>query len=269
MLTVELSDHPGDLLIAARQRREAADLRTRTKHERELDRLRQQRDDARRGRNWLTWLRLSLRLRKSRKNKNNGPRLQSVPSDTEEILRAGVVGERRVAAELGQQLNDDWVLLHGYRNARGEIDHLLLGPKGLWAIEVKNINATVRIDGDIWLADKYDRYGNPVDHYLIADRRGRSPSVQLNQPADALENFLRQRGKPAEINRVVVLMHPRSRLGRHAEETVHVAVGSKDVLKLINLSRGTLDRQRLTELKELIEHDHTFHDKHKAKRGRS
>jgi hypothetical protein len=256
MVTIELSDHPGDLLTAARQRREAEDSRTRTKYDRELGKLRQQRDEARSRRKWLTWLKLTFRLRRQ-----PGPNLYSVPTETEEILKAGVAGEQRIARELGQQLNDDWTLFHGYRNARGEIDHLLLGPKGLWAIEVKNINATVRIDRDIWLADKYDRYGNAVDHYVIADRRGRSPSEQLNQPADALDTFLRQRGHPAEVGRVVVLAHPRSRLGQHAELTVRVAVGTADLLRFISAAKVTLSREQSGQLKHLIEHDHKFHDR--------
>ena len=68
-----------------------------------------------------------------------------------------------MAAELGRLLGDSWTLFRGYRNRRGEIDHLLLGPRGLFAIEVKNLNATVHIDGDRWRADKYDRYGNLVE----------------------------------------------------------------------------------------------------------
>lgn len=261
MLTVELSDHPGDLLAVARQRREAADVGTRTKHERELDRIRRLRDQARYRRRWLTWLKLTLQLRR---NRNKGPTLHSVPTDKEEILSAGIAGERRIARELGEKLNDDWVLLHGYRNARGEIDHLLLGPKGLWAIEVKNLNATVRIDRDIWLADKYDRYGNAVDHYMIADRRGRSPSMQLNQPADALHGFLAQRGRPTQINRVVILVHPKSRLGQHADLTVHVMVGAADLLKLVAASKFALENT--SQLRSLIEHDHKFHDKQRARR---
>jgi len=263
MLTIELSDHPGDMLTAARQRRQDTDAHTRTKHDRQLKQLRRDRDAARRRRQWLAWLRLAVQIRK---HKRGRPLLQSVPSDKEEILRAGVAGEQLLARELGQQLNDDWTLLHGYRNARGEIDHLLIGPKGLWAIEVKNINATVRIDRDIWLADKYDRYGNAVDHYVIADQRGRSPSMQLNQPADALRGFLEQRGQPGEVNRVVVLVHPRSRLGQHAELTARVVVGAKDLLRLIGAARTVLDQPQRSTLQNLIQQDHKFHDKQKARR---
>jgi Nuclease-related domain len=78
--------------------------------------------------------------------------LDADPTDPEERIRAGIAGEQLAAVELGRALDDDWTPLHGYRNRRGEIDHLLLGPRGLFAIEVKNINATVHIDGDRWRA---------------------------------------------------------------------------------------------------------------------
>ena len=122
-------------------------------------------------------------------------------SGTEERIRAGIAGERLVAAELGQALGDDWTLLTGYRNRRGQIDHLLLGPGGLFAIEVKNINATMHVDGDRWRADKYDNYGNLVEQRLVADRRGRSPSEQLSEPAADLERFLHGRGQAVTIQR--------------------------------------------------------------------
>ena len=71
-------------------------------------------------------------------------------SSEEEILTAGVAGEQQVAAQLGRVLGDEWTLLRGYSNRRGEIDHLLLGPRGLLAIESKHRNATVHCDGDTW-----------------------------------------------------------------------------------------------------------------------
>jgi hypothetical protein len=48
-----------------------------------------------------------------------------VHSVYEHELIAGIEGERLVAAGLGRALDDDWTLLHGYRNRRGEIDHLI------------------------------------------------------------------------------------------------------------------------------------------------
>src|SRR3984893_5515191 len=112
--------------------------------------------------------------------KNASP--STAHTDTAEKIGAGIAGEQLVATELGRALDDEWTLLRGYRNRRGEIDHLLLGPRGLFAIEVKNLNATVHVDGDRWRADKYDNYGNLVEQRAITDARGRSPRGQLNEP---------------------------------------------------------------------------------------
>ena len=156
---------------------------------------------------------------------------------------AGIAGEQLVATELGRALDDDWTLLRGYRNRRGEIDQLLLGPRGLFAIEVKNLNATVHVDGDRWRADKYDNYGNLVEQRPVADRMGRSPSVQLNEPADDLERFL-ARARPA--GRDPAGGHPRPPAVRRS-----AASGTRpswpsprpaDLLTLIGNSASRLDR---------------------------
>ena len=147
--------------------------------------LRASRDRARAQRAWWTWLRLSLSSWRRNPQMPRPPVLADAPTDTEAKLRAGIAGEELVASELGDVLGDEWTLVRGYRNRHGEIDQLLLGPPGLLAIEIKNLNATVHVDGDRWRADKYDNYGNLVEQRVITDRKGRSPSVQLNEPADA------------------------------------------------------------------------------------
>ena len=140
-----------------------------------------------------------------------------------------------------------------------EIDQLLLGPRGLFAIEVKNLNATVDVDGDRWRADKYDNYGNLVEQRPIADRMGRSPSVQLNEPADDLGRFLAERGQPAELQRVVVLAHRRSGLGRVRNPTVLALASPADLLTLIGNSASRLDRGQRAAIGALIRRDHEFH----------
>jgi hypothetical protein len=183
MHTVELSNHPGDMLTDASRQRLAAENRARDGYEDALIRYRArvqtkkvERDRARAGRRWWTWLRLVFAVSRAKRRIPRQPLPATGSTDLEEKLRAGIAGEQQVAVELGRALDDDWTLLRGYRNRRGEIDHLLVGPKGLFAIEVKNLNATVHVDGDRWRADKYDNYGNLVEQRPIADRKGRSPS---------------------------------------------------------------------------------------------
>ncbi len=274
MRVVELSNHPGDMLNDAALRRQAAGQRARSayedaliQHQARVQTARVKRDRARNHRQWRAWLRLALAVWTEKRRKPRPPSPSTELTDAEERIRAGIAGEQLVAAELGRALTDDWTLLHGYRNRRGEIDHLLLGPKGLFAIEVKNLNATVHIAGDRWSADKYDNYGHLVEQYPITDRKGRSPSEQLNESADELERFLRERGQQVTAHRVVVLTHRRSRLAPASRPTVNVGTSPGYVLTLLDDSPHELDERQRAELQRLIERDHDFHERTRRRPG--
>ena len=182
MRTIRLSDHPGKTLQTVHQQRQTAEDQAVARYEHALAQHRARvaaaravRDDARTARRWLAWLRGAFAVGVLQRRAPTRPAFYHATTDQEEILTAGMTGEQLVASELGRALGDDWVLLSGYRNRGGEIDHLLLGPRGLFAMEVKHRNATVSIEGDDWRFDKYDRYGNLVEQGRITDRGGRSP----------------------------------------------------------------------------------------------
>ena len=75
------------------------------------------------------------------------PRPQEAGRD-EIIWNKGSEGEQKVARHLSRLLDDRWTLIAGYRNAKGELDQLLVGPGGLLAIEVKFVNGRVSCQGD-------------------------------------------------------------------------------------------------------------------------
>ena len=272
MRVVELSDHPGGMLKATRDQRRTAAEQQRSRHTEALARqrelaagVRRARDQARAQRRWWAWLRLTFAAWRQQRRVPRRPVLATGPSDQEEILSAGIAGEQMVAAGLGRALGDDWVLLRGYRNRRGEIDHVLVGPRGLLAMEVKHRNATVHIDGDDWWFDKFDRYGNRVGQGAITDRAGRSPSMQVNEAADELERFLHSRGQRVTIHRMVVLTHPRSALGRSRKPTVAVATSMDAVLAQLKSYPVTLRAPQAAELARLIERDHHHHEARRPK----
>src|SRR5580658_503995 len=263
MRVVQLSDYPSDLLKRARQRgtkqqqRATAQFETaKRQHQAQLRGLELARDRARTERRWLSWLRAALAVRRARRRAPAPPVVLAAPSDEEARLTAGIHGEQSVADALGRALNDDWVLVRGYRNHRGEIDHVLLGPRGLVAIEVKYINGTVHCDGDRWRVVKFDKYGNQVEEYDLADRGNRSPSVQLNEPADALEGFLRARGEDVDLLRVVQLTHPRSQVGTCRRATVHLFTRVGQITALRKKVPQPRDAGRRRRLEVLIVAQH-------------
>jgi len=265
MRVVELSNHPGTLLREIRLRPDGDDgsaaryeaaLAQHRKHIRDAEQVR---DAARAAHRWWAWLRGVFAVRRVRRHAPEPPRATGPTADQQEILMAGIEGEQLVASGLGRVLNDEWTLIRGYRNKRGEIDHLLLGPRGLIAIEGKHRNALVHCTGDHWWFTKFDKYGNAVERGEMTDSRGRSPSQQVNEPASQLESFLRTRGHPVTIERMVLLTHPRSRLGNCVRPTVHIATTTSEVIGMLDDSTIALPRPECEKVERLIIRDHRFH----------
>ncbi len=167
-----------------------------------------------------------------------GPR----PSHGEEAILGGIRGEQEVADVLRGALGDAWTLIKGYRNRRGEIDYLLLGPGGMFAIEVKYVNGTFAITRERWRYVRYDNYGNQVGEGLLQDARRRPPNVQLAEPLAALEQFLATRGQSVRMRPVVLLNHPKARVTLSAPDVgVEVLTSTAQLRDLVRAAEGQLD----------------------------
>jgi len=193
--------------------------------------------------------------------------LPDEPNETEKIYKAGRDGEQRVDEHLSG-LDDNWTLIAGYCNARGEIDRLLVGPSGVMAIEVKTINGHVSCDGDRWLFDKYDQYGNLVQtNKPLADRTGRSPSRQINECADALQSRLRRLSILQNVQRGVVLAHPKSKIRHLNNITVNFVctLDRLDIERLAGQSTERLSAQQVASLLQIVRQDHDFHQRNRQR----
>lgn len=60
--------------------------------------------------------------------------------------RIGTLGEYEVGAEL-ERLSDDFFLFNDVNTKRGNFDHIIVGPTGLFAIETKNWSGLIDTDG--------------------------------------------------------------------------------------------------------------------------
>lgn len=68
------------------------------------------------------------------------------------IYNGGWAGEKQVAKLLGSRLSDDYLLLNDLhlRSGGGDIDHIVLGPNGVFVLETKNWSGEVTCNGDEW-----------------------------------------------------------------------------------------------------------------------
>ncbi len=75
----------------------------------------------------------------------------------------GWEGEKRVAKLLKSTLNDDYYLVNEVRlDKGGDLDHLVLGPNGIFVIETKNWSGKIACHGDDWQRQDHNKFnGSP------------------------------------------------------------------------------------------------------------
>src|SRR5207247_8987829 len=94
--------------------------------------------------------------------------------------RKGLEGEQNVASELSY-LNDEFLLLNDVMlpGGRGNIDHILIGPTGVFVLETKNFSGKYVCYGDRWF------FQGVRQKYDVS-----SVSVQAKHDADTLARLL-------------------------------------------------------------------------------
>lgn len=148
----------------------------------------------------------------------------------------------------------------GSRSPCPEIDALLLGPRGLFAIEEKYRSVRVYVRGDEWTAEQIDKYGKPRGaRFPIRDGKGRSPSEQVKDPVAALSRWLGTNKRGTPITPVVLLTHPSARVGSLQDPTVRVEGSVRRLLALVEHSSHALDAARCADIERLVRRDHEFH----------
>jgi hypothetical protein len=116
----------------------------------------------------------------------------------------GKRGEEAVTEALKHGLPYDYVLLNDLvlPNGRGNVDHLVIGPNGLFLIETKNYSGRIKCFGDKW---------------YINGRPSKSVSRQAKRNAMVVKDHLKevfgaQRMRLPYVNSIVVFVKPNGRL---------------------------------------------------------
>jgi hypothetical protein len=91
--------------------------------------------------------------------------------------KGGWTGEKSVAKLLNATLSDDYYLINGlYFRGRGDVDHIVLGPNGIFVVETKNWRGKVTCNGDEW--------------QRVGKRSLVSPSEQVKKNASAVKRAI-------------------------------------------------------------------------------
>lgn len=102
--------------------------------------------------------------------------------------KGGREGEEAVSAAL-KGLPDSYVLLNGLvvPPNRGDTDHIVMGPNGLFVVESKNYGGRISCEGDTWSKLKVGRGGTSYNLKIG------SPSNQVKRNAKVLKDFILER----------------------------------------------------------------------------
>jgi len=114
-----------------------------------------------------------------------------------ESYRKGQEGEERVVEVMRQNLDGNWTLLRNVTlpgRSKADIDAVLVGPPGVWALEIKNLSGVYRNVGECW--EFRARNG------WQALKRG--PSRQATDNAARLGRFLEADGVKQWVTAAVV-----------------------------------------------------------------
>jgi hypothetical protein len=130
-------------------------------------------------------------------------------------LAQGFSGERLVGTLLAQTLPESYALINGLKLARGagDIDHLVVGPTGVFLLETKTMAGHIVCGPDgSWSRIKLGRAGTPYAAF-VGD-----PATQAQRNIMALRATLRQRlpqlftGRSLWIDGLLVFPHPDTHL---------------------------------------------------------
>jgi hypothetical protein len=173
------------------------------------------------------------------------------------VLKAGVSGEK-AATKVFQNLSDDYTVFHDltviFEGKPSQIDHVIVGPTGVFIVETKNIKGRISglIDESQWTVTKVGRKGG------VYDKRLYSPVKQVGTHVYRLSNFLRDNTVHTWVQGVVYFSNHETKISIEKKTSKDIPVfaakngGSFDLLKYIEQTGNTLSKEKQVKTIKLL-----------------
>jgi hypothetical protein len=158
--------------------------------------------------------------------------------------RLGAEGEKATAKALRRLIRDGWTVVHDVDVGRGNLDHILVGPAGVFVLETKNLRGMLAVHGGVlsvrWREDPSDGYNNA------------ELSRRVRARAAALSSCLRDVGLPGVwVQPLVVLW---GHFDQRSIESQGVAwVRGHDLASMLSKRPAVLEPPRATRTTQALE----------------
>lgn len=158
----------------------------------------------------------------------------------------GLQGEKTLQQVL-QKLPDDYVAMYNVPvNGSGDIDCLLVGPRGVFAIEVKSHKGIITYSENGWTQIKIGRRGTPYRGNL------KDPRKQLLTTMHKFKDFLQKNGVNVWIQPVIVFTNPETNLILEKDPKPAIVCKVEHLLDVISSSNKHLSSRVIDKICWLV-----------------
>lgn len=157
----------------------------------------------------------------------------------------GTVGEIRTGDILAS-LGSDWTVLHAVPvgSAASDIDHVLIGPAGVFTLNTKNHE-----NQNVWVAGKT---------LMVAGRKQRHIPNAAHEAARAAKLLTAALHRPVPVNGVVVVVRARKLTVREQPDAVKV-LADRQLLRWLTRHRPVLAPEQVAEIVAAASRPETWH----------
>jgi len=144
-------------------------------------------------------------------------------------------GEKKTFEEFQKILGADYKIYRNFKiqNRKFDNDAIIIGPKGIISIEIKNIHGDFEFIGEETYKHNW-RYGNEC---LCKLNEWKSPTREVLRHCEAFEKWLSESGfNGIKLKRAILLVDTKARIIKLENPAVYVVKGLNDLAKYIENS---------------------------------
>lgn len=136
----------------------------------------------------------------------------------------GIRGEKKTFIKLKEILGQEYKVYRNFKipNRKFDVDAIIVGPKGIIAIEIKNISGEFEFIGE----ETYKRYMNYNNECVCKLNEQKSPTKQILRHSAVLEKWLIENGfRNILLKRAIILVNEKVKVNKIKNPSVFIVKG--------------------------------------------
>ena len=169
------------------------------------------------------------------------------------ILNSGRNGEKNLFKAVKKLEGENIIFVNlpiRYKRGRSEVDMLIISPKGVVIIEVKNHSGTISGNwkAEKWVQQKFYRNGKTTTIEMD------NPIKQMRRQRDIVKSIFNAAGEDVWIDTVLYFSNPNVRLKLNLRENDYVCLGTKEIICCLREynSGKSLSREKMEEYAKIL-----------------